>query len=173
MRLRGAAVGAASGAVAVAAHALGGGTAFPEGSALALLLATCALIGVVVATVRPRSGVASTMAMLAVGQGIGHEALSMAPDHHHHGATLPMLVAHLVAIPVGAILIRAAEIGVHRAVTSVRRFIVGLGLVPVPPGPAAQVSTDQSSVALRLLASSGIGRRGPPVVRNLSLLAPA
>lgn len=140
---------------------------------MALLLATCALIGVVVATVRPRGGVLSTMAMLAVGQSIGHEALTMAPHHHHHGLSTAMLVAHLVAIPVGALLIRAAEIGVRRAVTSVRRFMVVLGLEPVPLGQPTPVPANQRMVALRLLVSSGNGLRGPPRARELSLLAPA
>ncbi|MFI6865613.1 hypothetical protein [Nocardia sp. NPDC050406] len=169
-RLRGAAVGTASGAVAVAAHALGGGTAFPEAS-LALLLATCALIGVVVATVRPRSGVLSTMVMLAVGQGVGHEALSIAPHHHRHGLTAAMVAAHLVAIPVGAMVIRAAETGLRRAVTSVRRFIVALGFTSTPPGRPLAALPAPRNVALRLLVSSGIGRRGPPTGRNLSPLA--
>ncbi|NNH69196.1 hypothetical protein HLB23_04815 [Nocardia uniformis] len=171
--MRGVAVGTASGAVAVAAHGLGGGAVAPTGAALALLLATCALIGVVVATVRPRGGLLSTMAMLAVGQSIGHEALSMGPQHHQHGVGTAMLAAHLVAVPVGAVLIRAAEIGVRRAVTSVRRFLVVLGLEPLPPHRPTPVPVHQRAVALRLLVSSGSGLRGPPCPQNPSLLAPA
>ncbi|MEV6773678.1 hypothetical protein AB0N05_34095 [Nocardia sp. NPDC051030] len=173
--LRGAAVGTASGAVAVFAHALGGGTAFPDGTALALLFAACGLTGVLVASARSRSGLFWTMGMLAAGQSIGHIALSMSPGHHHPATTSVMLLAHLVAIPVGAMLIRAAEAGMRRAVTSVRRFILALGLAPVPPhAPAATVSADDRARARRLLVSPGIGRRGPPrQARPLLHLAPA
>ncbi|MBF6240358.1 hypothetical protein IU474_25265 [Nocardia otitidiscaviarum] len=171
-RLRGAAVGTASGAVAVAAHGLGGGSTDVGGSALALLIVACGLIGVVVASVRPRAGVLSTMGMLAVGQSVGHEALSMAPQQHQHGLSAGMVAAHLVAIPVGAFAIRAAEVGLRRAVTSVRRFIVALGPMPVAPGRVLPVAFDQRPVPARLLVSSGVGRRGPP--RRVRLpLAPA
>ncbi|MGW4356896.1 hypothetical protein ACWELJ_32915, partial [Nocardia sp. NPDC004582] len=74
-RLRGAAVGASSAAVAILAHGLGGGASLTDGSALALLLAACTVIGVVVASVRPRYGLAGTIATLAAGQAIGHAAL--------------------------------------------------------------------------------------------------
>ncbi|MEV6067254.1 hypothetical protein AB0L82_11930 [Nocardia sp. NPDC052001] len=174
-RLRGAAVGAASGAVALFAHGLGGGTTAPAGSALALLFAACALIGVIVASVRPRYGLTSLMGMLAAGQGIGHIALSMSPGHHHHAASPSMLTAHLIAIPVGAMAIRAAEAGMRRAVTSVRRFILTLGLAPVPAERTARTtSTDERATVRLLLVSPGIARRGPPArARLLSHLAPA
>ncbi|MCU1643882.1 MAG: hypothetical protein JWN03_4157 [Nocardia sp.] len=162
-RLRGAAVGAASGAVALGAHGLGGGNATPEGSSLALLFAACGLIGVVVASLRPRYGLISLMGMLAAGQAIGHIALSTSPEHHHHAASPIMLIAHLVAIPFGAMVIRAAEAGMRRAVTSVRRFMVVLGIAPVPPAHRARTTTpDDRAVLRRLLVSPGIGRRGPP-----------
>ncbi|MFE3187911.1 hypothetical protein ACFXHA_02820 [Nocardia sp. NPDC059240] len=162
-RLRGAAVGAASGAVAILAHGLGGGASTPDSSALTLLLAACTLIGVVVASLRPRYGIAGTMALLAVGQSVGHGALSMAPGHHHHLASPSMLAAHLIAIPVGALAIRAAEAGMRRAVTSVRRFILTLVSALVPPAtcPRARAGDDRAE-ARRLLVSPAIGRRGPP-----------
>ncbi|MFD0000616.1 hypothetical protein [Nocardia sp. NPDC127526] len=174
-RLRGAGVGAASGAVAIFAHALGGGTTTPDGSSMALLVAACALIGVVVGSVRPRGGVAALMGMLTVGQAIGHVALSVSPTHHHHSVTPLMLAAHLVAIPVGAMLISAAEAGVRRAITSLRRFIVALGLAPVPPErPGRAFAADERAMARRLLVSPGIGRRGPPRNTNPLLhLTPA
>ncbi|MEU0546084.1 hypothetical protein [Nocardia sp. NPDC005978] len=161
--LRGAAVGATSGAVAIFAHALGGGTALPAGSAVALLLAACGLIGVVVAALRPAHVLAATMGMLAVGQAVGHLALSMSPGHHQHGATPLMLAAHLVAIPVGALLIGAAEVGLRRAITSARRFMVALAGVLTPPERVAGAfRADERAVVRRLLVSPGIGRRGPP-----------
>ncbi|MFD6356514.1 hypothetical protein [Nocardia tengchongensis] len=162
-RLRGAAVGASSGAVAILAHGLGGGATLADGSALALLLAACTVIGVVVASLRPRYGLAGTMGMLAAGQAIGHAALSMSPGHHHHSSSPAMLIAHLVAIPVGAIVIRAAEAGMRRAVTSVRRFLLALGAVLAPRSNWMRPRVaDDRAVARRLLVSPGIGRRGPP-----------
>ncbi|MBL1073760.1 hypothetical protein JK358_05080 [Nocardia sp. 2] len=162
-RLRGAAVGAASGAVAVAAHGLGGGNPAPEGPALALLFAACGLIGVLVASIRPRYGLVSVMGMLAAGQAIGHAALSLSPGHHHHTTSTAMLVAHAVAVPVGALLIRAAEAGMRRAVTSVRRFVLALGLEPLPAVRSARTTgTDDRATLHRVRLSAGIARRGPP-----------
>ncbi|MTK49205.1 hypothetical protein GL303_22360, partial [Nocardia seriolae] len=162
-RLRGAAVGASSGAVAMLAHGLGGGATVPDGTALALLFAACTLIGIVVATIRPRYGLAGTMAMLAAGQSIGHAALSMSPGHHHPGSSPSMLLAHLIAIPVGALVIRAAEAGMRRAVTSVRRFILALASAPCPPaGPRRARPADDRAEAGRLLVSPGIRPPPPP-----------
>lgn len=174
-RLRGAAVGASSGAVAILAHGLGGGATLPGGSALALLFAACTLVGAVVATLRPRYGIAGTMALLAAGQSIGHAALSMSPGHHHHGSSPSMLLAHLIAIPVGALAIRAAEAGMRRAVTSVRRFILALASIPrSPAGPVRARAGDDRAEVSRLLVSPGIGRRGPPVpAAPFSSFAPA
>lgn len=140
-----------------------------------MLFAACTLIGVVVATLRPRYGLAGTMVMLAAGQSIGHAALSMPPGHHHHSSSPSMLLAHLIAIPVGALAIRAAEAGMRRAITSVRRFILALGSVPRPPArPARAHRADDRAEARRLLVSPGIGRRGPPVAAAPFIpLAPA
>lgn len=147
----------------------------PAGSALTLLFAACTVIGVVVASTRPRHVLAATMGMLTIGQGIGHIALSVASEHHHDSASPLMLATHLVAIPVGALLIRAAEIGMRRAITSVRRFMVSLGIAPVPlDKPARAFAVDDRAVVRRLLVNPGIGRRGPPVhAPKLSHLVPA
>ncbi|WP_433665881.1 hypothetical protein ACQP06_19025 [Nocardia sp. CA-136227] len=173
-RLRGAAVGASSGAVAILAHGLGGGATLTQGSALPLLVGACTVIGVVVATLRPRYGLAGTMGLLAAGQALGHAALSMPPGHHHHSTPAGMLIAHLVAIPVGALVIRAAETGLRRAVTGVRRFLLALGAVLTPPTrPVHARVADDRAEARRLLVSPGIGRRGPPVAAASSIhLAP-
>lgn len=140
-----------------------------------LLFAACAVTGVVVASVRPRYGLASVMGMLAAGQGIGHIALSMSPEHHHHAASPTMPVAHLIAIPFGALIIRAAEVGMRRAITSVRRFIVALGITPVPTErPERTTSVDERAAVRLLLVSPGIGRRGPPATMDISAhLVPA
>lgn len=161
-RLRGAAVGAASGAVAVLAHGLGGATAIPAGSSLTLLFAACALIGVVVTALPRGDSPASTMAVLAVGQGIGHTALTLGHTHHH-SFSAAMLLAHLVAIPAGALAIRAAEIGVRRAITSVRRLVLVLAGITEPAAPAFRLPPVEERAVLRqLLLRPGIGLRGPP-----------
>ncbi|MGY0503044.1 hypothetical protein ACWZHB_31555 [Nocardia sp. FBN12] len=163
-RLRGAAVGAASGAVAVLAHGLGGATALPTGSSMALLFAACALIGVV-ATALPRgNGPVSTMAVLAVGQCVGHTALSLG-HVQHHTVSAAMVLAHLVAIPVGTIAIRAAEVGMRRAITSVRQLVVVLAGVGCPPARVVRPpAADERAVLRQLLLRPDIGLRGPPRV---------
>ncbi len=113
------------------------------------------------------------MGLLAVGQTIGHLALSIAPGHHHPVAGSGMLAAHLVAIPVGATVIRAAETGMRRAITSVCRFVLAW-VAPMPAhGPARIVTTEDRIAVRRLLVSSGIGRRGPPGRAGLLLTHPA
>ncbi|MFJ2665351.1 hypothetical protein ACIO14_13445 [Nocardia fluminea] len=168
-RLRGAAVGAASGAVAVFAHGLGGATAFPTGSSTALLFAACALIGVVVSALPRGNSPGSTMAVLAVGQCVGHTAMSLG-HVQHHPLSAAMALAHLVAIPVGAIAIRAAEVGVRRAVTSVRQLVLVLAGVVCPPArPAPLPAADERAVLRQLLLRPDIGLRGPPRVRATAL----
>ncbi|WP_280374137.1 hypothetical protein [Nocardia wallacei] len=161
-RLRGASVGAASGAVSVAAHALGGGAVPVDSAAVPLLVAACALTGVLVASVG--TGLARLMVLLGAGQAVGHAALSVAPEHCHRPGFAPaMLVAHLVAIPVGALLIRGAEVALGRVLSRVRRLVVALGAVPAVAAAVWRVVEGVRVVsARRLLWSSGVGRRGPP-----------
>ncbi|WP_280266065.1 hypothetical protein [Nocardia wallacei] len=161
-RLRGACVGAASGAVSIAAHALGGGAIAVGSTALTLLVTACTLTGVLVSAIG--SGLPRLMLMLAAGQAIGHAALSMSPEHCHPAMfSSAMLIAHLVAIPVGALLIRGAEVALGRALSSVRRAVVALAAsVPAPPGSPLLPRHTGVAAPRRLLISSGIGRRGPP-----------
>ncbi|ATL67949.1 hypothetical protein [Nocardia terpenica] len=160
-RLRGGCVGASSGAVSMAAHAFGGGTVALDSAAAVLLLLSCTVTGVVVTALR--RGMLPVLAMLAVGQAIGHAALSVSPRHCHGGLTAAMLAAHVVAIAVGALLIRGAEIALGRVISSVRRAVVALGAVLVAPvSRVGVVPASRGTVAPRLLVSSGIGRRGPP-----------
>ncbi|MGW0252229.1 hypothetical protein ACWDYH_36945 [Nocardia goodfellowii] len=167
---RGAFVGSASGAVSVAAHALGGGVVSPGDSSIALLLGACALIGVVVGALRGapgsgRSDLGALALLLMAGQAVGHTALTLAPGHQHvaHSAGL-MLLAHLLAIPVGALLIRAAEIGLARAAAGVRETVRVLRTRPVESDEPFSIGAvvPVRGTARRLLVSSGIGTRGPP-----------
>jgi hypothetical protein len=161
--LRGAFVGSTSGAVSIAAHALGGGTVSSDQPSLALLLAACALVGAVVASMRVRHAVVEVMTMLA----IGHLVLSLSPGHHHStptGAT--MLIAHIIAIPVGALLIHSAEQAISVAASSAQRAVDVLGTGPLTAHPPAfTASLGPVPTPKRLLFSSGIGTRGPPAAR--------
>ncbi|MGW4634939.1 hypothetical protein [Nocardia sp. NPDC004415] len=166
--LRGAAVGAAAGAVAILAHGLGGASAAPGGAAITLLLAACALIGVVAAALPRSTGPAATMALLTGGQAIGHTALSLGHTHHHD-LTAAMLLAHGIAVPVCALAIRAAEAGARRAITSVRRLIVILtGFLATPAAPPRPPRADDRAILHRLLRHPGIGLRAPPRVPGIA-----
>ncbi|MFE9577729.1 hypothetical protein ACFYO1_15170 [Nocardia sp. NPDC006044] len=166
-RVRGAFVGSVSGAVSIAAHAVGGGVVSAGESSIGLLIAACMVVGAVVGARRPRFGVAEVMALLAIGQAAGHVALTMSPGHHHSaGMTSVMLAAHLGAIPVGAVLIRGAEIGFGRAVSAADRAVRVIGTRPVAPFVFhSAVPVGPLTAPRRLLFSSGVGLRGPPLHR--------
>lgn len=166
-RLRGAFVGSAAAAVSIAAHALGGGAIAPGVAPIALLIAACAAVGVL-AGARPRRGsLGEMMATLAVAQAVAHIASTLsAPHHHDAGATSVMLGTHLAAVPLGALLIRAAEHAVLRAASDVRDTVRVLGEGPSAP---AWIGSPAFGHALprprRPLLSSGSGLRGPPPPR--------
>ncbi|WP_040871958.1 hypothetical protein [Nocardia exalbida] len=164
-RMRGAFVGSAAGAVSIAAHALGGGALSPGAAPIALLIAACAAVGVLAGTRPQRRGPGEIMATLAVGQAVAHVASTLSAGHHHHaGTTSAMLSTHLAAVPLGALLIRAAEQGVLRAVSEVRHAVRVLAA-----GPSAPVRLGSFAVGRalphprRLLLGSGSGLRGPPL----------
>ncbi|MFC8045963.1 hypothetical protein [Nocardia sp. NPDC057353] len=161
--LRGAFVGAASGAVAAAAHAVGGGVVAPGGPATAVLLAACCVIGVLVEAM-PRPGFGRLLVVLTLGQAVGHWALTHAPEQHHGAHSgAGMLAVHLVAIPLGAVLIGAAERAVVAGIAALAR------LVPVPgraPGPTVPRRIRPDCRVFRAPRwhplESGFGLRGPP-----------
>ncbi len=163
-RVRGAFVGSASGAVSIAAHAVGGGTVSATQSPLVLLIAACTGVGVLVGVRRNRYGVAEIMGLLAIGQAVGHLALTAAPGHQHSaGMSAVMLGAHLAAIPLGAALIRGAELAVVRALSAANQAVRVLHTAPAPPfEPAYAIPLGSLTTPRRLLRSSGFGRRGPP-----------
>lgn len=137
---------------------------------MTLLFAACVLIGVVVTALPRGNGPLSTMVVLAVGQYIGHTALSLGHSQHHHTASAAMVLAHLVAIPVGAIAIRAAEVGVRRAITSVRQLVLVLaGVVRPAERPVRLPAVDERAVLRQLLLRPDIGLRGPPGVGATAL----
>ena len=116
--VRGALVGACSGAVVVAAHGVGGGD-LPSGDALVLLAGAGALVGTCVRTVptAPAARLALLTVVLGIGQAAGHLALAVGAGHvHDAGLTSAMFAAHAVAAVICAVLIAAAERGHGRAV---------------------------------------------------------
>ncbi len=163
-RVRGAFVGAAAGAVSIAAHGLGGGALTPGQSALGVLIGVCAGLGVLAGARPGPAGLPELMVLLGAGQAIGHAALSVGPGHHHEStATSGMLVAHLVAIVCGAVLIHAAESALGRAASSVRRTLAALRPAPHRDDDArVGVPAAGPSLPRLPLLASAVGTRGPP-----------
>ncbi|RVW02110.1 hypothetical protein [Rhodococcus xishaensis] len=161
--LRGGAVGATAASLAVAAHGFGGGT-LPATTSLTLLLAVCTGVGVVVGglPVLTRSRWA-LLAALAVGQGAGHLALTLASDAHvHSGAPeSTMLAAHAAATVVCAGLILTAE-RLYGPVTGVLRAVLTPPTVGVQPTRVLRPRRLDRAPRLAVLAV-GLSRRGPPV----------
>ncbi|MFI5780857.1 hypothetical protein [Nocardia sp. NPDC051570] len=162
-RLRGASVGAASGAVSIAAHGFGGGPVAVGSASLTLLMAACALIGVVVAT--GRGGLGLLVISLAGGQVIGHAALAVSGPHRHGSAMSPaMLGAHLVAIAVGALVIRGAEVALGRVSARMRRIVVALVRWFTVERRGRIVCVSAVRVVVQRVHCVGLRWRGPPWV---------
>ncbi|WP_433490216.1 hypothetical protein [Nocardia grenadensis] len=163
--LRGAFVGAASATVSIAAHAAGGGVVTLGCTATVLLSAGCALAGALAFSLRPGHGPVSLMALLALGQTIGHSALAVAPGHHHGVIpNAPMLAAHLLAIPVGAVLIHTAERAVRWAVSRLQKALREHAFRGFSLPRATAVAESDQPAARHPLLSSGSGTRGPPLL---------
>ncbi len=165
-RLRGTATGLLTAALAVAAHAVGSGTA-PSGAVVAQLAVLAATVGALAATIVRAADVRVLVCLLAVGQLCGHVMLSVV-GHNHAETTAPpaavMLAAHAVAVGVGAVLIAASD----RLCRAVSRAVRSAVRTPAPPIALARVSAfvaaDQPLRSALLLAAS-VSHRGPPVSR--------
>ncbi len=161
-------VGSLSGAISIAAHGLGGGTAVPGEEAIVLLLAASAVVGAVVASVRgERNPLLLAAAVLAAGQGIGHLTLTLASEHGHGLHLTPqMLTAHAAATAAGAVLVRAVERSLSAVIGSVVRIVVTV--LSTPPVP--DILRWTPTVVRRLdpttsrVARAAGGTRGPPVL---------
>ncbi|ANZ27382.1 hypothetical protein A4U64_23910 [Rhodococcus sp. WB1] len=153
--LRGAAAGALTAALAVAAHG-GAGGGVPGNAAVALLLAVAAGVGLVAAHLRA----VPTAVLLAAGQGATHLVLATVTTGHLH-ASAPMLVAHTVAVVACAALLEAAQ----RLYGPLTRAVRAAWTAAPPRIEAAR--TVLPVVAGRTVASARptpcISRRGPPV----------
>lgn len=164
-RLPGAAAGALTAALAVAAHGTAGG-GLPSGPTAAMLALLSITLGALVATIRDAVDFRVLVAVLAGGQLLSHVLLS-AGGHAHSPTTgappLLMLGAHVVAVAVGAALIAA---GGRLAAALSRVLVVAARLVRHPvagPETTTVASADQPLQSVRLLSAS-LSHRGPPVV---------
>lgn len=161
--LRGTAVGAASAALAVAAHGMAGG-ALPHSSSLTLLLAACAAVGVITATVPMLTrGPLSLLAALGAGQLVAHTTMTLAD--HSHGASpgTAMLGAHVGATVVCAMVVLAAE----RLCGALTRTLDVVLTSPAPPAVTThhpRISTGSHPGPVEALLRASISRRGPPAL---------
>jgi hypothetical protein len=103
------------------------------------------------------------MALLAAGQIVGHVVLTIAGHGHcNELPPIPMLLAHGVALGVGATLIAACGRLCRAVCTALRRFTTELPRHLASAAATPAVGGDQPMRALLLLAAS-MSHRGPPV----------
>ncbi|MGW5311780.1 hypothetical protein [Nocardia thailandica] len=166
-RLRGAAAGSMSGALALAAHGVASGGALPSSTTVTLLAAASAVVGALAAGLAPlRGGSLALVAALLVGQLLGHTTMSWSSGHAHHADDslgLGMLAAHLVAALLAAVVIAGAEAAHRIAGAVVGRVLL---LRPTLPGPGDTLSpppVHRDRVILRILAATTRFTRGPPL----------
>ncbi len=162
-RLRGMAAGLLTAALAVAAHGIAGSGA-PTGTAVVLLGVLATTVGALTATIARTADVRVLLGVLAAGQLVGHLMLGVT-GHSHGGPTSPapaMVVAHALAVVIGAILIAAGD----RLCRAVSRAVKVAGPTVVPPIPGMpMVVTAGADQPLRsaLLLAASVSHRGPPV----------
>jgi hypothetical protein len=162
-RLRGVAAGLLTAALAVAAHGAAGGGA-PTGVAAVLLTVLTATVGGLAATIARTADVRMLLALLAVGQLVGHAMLSVA-GHCHGEAAAPapaMLVAHAAAVGAGTLLIAAGD-RLCRAVSRVVEVAVRVIAAPVAGRPTGVAKHADQPLRSALLLAASVSHRGPPV----------
>ncbi|HXO50033.1 MAG TPA: hypothetical protein VN888_03180 [Mycobacterium sp.] len=166
-RLRGAAAGLLTGALAVAAHAMGSGVA-PTGAVIAQLAVLAATVGALAATIARAADARVLLGLLAVGQLCGHVMLG-AVGHSHAVTTAPrgaaMLAAHVVAVGAGALLIAASD-RLCRAFSRAVRAAVRIVAAPVAVAPAVKIDEADQPLRSALLLAASVSHRGPPVSRH-------
>lgn len=162
-RIRGAAVGAVSATMAVAAHG-GAGGALPDVTGVFLLLGLSVILGVLgCATPKLRTSRTGLFALLSAGQLAGHEVLAVS-GHNHGSASSTMVGAHAAAVGVCALLIVFAErIGPHCA-AALRRVLPRLfAAVPIRAPRAFLTQRVECMTQLRAILAASVSRRGPPL----------
>ena len=155
--LRGGFVGGTSGAVSIAAHAAAGGAAPGQSSAVLLLLAAVAVGALAMGSRLP------VIAVLAVGQVLGHVVLALGSEHMHMPSHA-MVAAHVAAVGAGAFLITAAERGCRIALAAVHRLVPRRYNAPPVRSRVVPCVAHRPHARRVLLPAAGLGTRGPPVV---------
>jgi hypothetical protein len=162
-RLRGIAAGLLTAALATGAHGAADGAA-PSSTAVALLAVLAATVGGLAATVSRAADVRVLIGLLATGQVLGHVMLAAAGHSHGAASAAPasaMLIAHAVAVIVGALLIAAGD----RLCRAVCRVVEVAARTVAPPVPACAFVVADADHPLRsmLLLAVSVSHRGPPV----------
>lgn len=158
--LRGAAAGALTATLAVAAHSAAGG-AVPSGAAAVLLALLSAVLGAVAGSAERLAEPRMLVALLAAGQVLGH--LTLAAAGHSHAASLhpTMLLAHLLAVGAGAVLIGGADRLCRALSGTVRGCMRAPVRAPLTLRRPALPRVHQP-LQSRLLIAVSISHRGPP-----------
>jgi hypothetical protein len=163
-RLRGAAAGLLTAALAIAAHGAGSG-APPTGAATAVLVVLAATVGALAATIARAAEARVLVVLLAAGQLLGHVMLS-GVGHTHGSSTSPpgaaMLAAHLAAIAAGAVLIAAGD-RLCRVVSRAVRAAVRAVVPPVMSAPVRATRGADQPLRSALALAASMSHRGPPV----------
>jgi hypothetical protein len=108
----------------------------------------------------------AVVAVLTGAQIAGHVLLSLTagPMVHQHESAVPMLLTHLIAIPLCAALI-AGGASLHQVITSVLATVRRLVAEPVTePRRAALPPSPHLRPLVGVFAPGGIGVRGPPAI---------
>jgi hypothetical protein len=158
--LRGLAVGSLTAALALAAHGASG-AALGSGAAAILLALLAGGFGALASTLERAAEPPILVALLAVGQAVGH--LMLAATGHSHAAfpNGAMLAAHLIAVVVGALLIAGAE-RLCRALSTVLREGNTRRTPPPVARPLWALTRPDHPLQSRLLVAVSISHRGPP-----------
>ncbi len=133
----------------------------PGSAGLVLLV----VIGVAAGALSHRlTSMAAFVALLTGAQLAGHTVLSLTADPmaHTHSSTAAMASTHLIAIPICALLI-AGSGRLYSVITSVIRTLRFLVAGPITDLTRFVVtSAPQRRPLVGVLASGGVGLRGPP-----------
>jgi hypothetical protein len=163
-RLRGAAAGALTAALAVAAHSTAGG-GLPSSATVALLTLLAVTLAAIVATIADDADFSKLVAVLAVGQLLGPAVLCAAGHSHLVTGSAPagmMLAAHVVAIVVGAALIATGG-RLCSAVSRTLRAATPRTTRPICVVSATAVGSADQPLHSTLRLTASVSHRGPPV----------
>jgi hypothetical protein len=135
----------------------------PGAAALALLVLVCGVVGATAGGPR-NHGVLSLIGYLCGGQLIGHVVLAFASGHLHALDAAPkMMLSHVAAAVLCALLIAAAERLCVAAATQVWRLVRTLTDAVGPSSLAGRTWWQRREYAVRILLWCTAGIRGPPV----------